>query len=573
VKTITLSIIIPTCDRPELLTKCLDLIAPGKQTLAANFYETIVTDDGANSIENLVAQNYPWVKWVRGPRKGPAANRNNGSKHAIGEWLIFTDDDCLPSGDWLENFYSAITINKKVKAYEGAIYAVGNIDKDFAECPVNDKGGCFWSANICVETTLFKNINGFDENYFLAAQEDQDIYIQLKKYTNVLFVPNAKVFHPVRTAGLLESIKKIDKRCLNWLYYAKKNKKELGYKNEFSIIKGAVKSQLRAAYFDIKKRYPRRLLYTLSVISIGVPRIIIQLLIMDKLNNRKFQWMSSKTGDVDLIQKVHNKLSWYYSAASWRENYQLMLGQEPLPEKNEFSYLILEYILIKNSKNILDIGCSNGRIFRQLKQLNFTGKYTGIEVADYLIEINRKNHPEANWETAGAYDIPFPNEHFDLSFAFFVLEHLVFPERALHEMMRVIEKEGTLVLVFPDFIESKRFSSQQLGLSPNDTAIKKLKKGKIVDAILSIYDSRIRLPKALKYAHKNVGDFPINSNLICFNHPDMMSPDFDAVYIASKKEVEKWALENGYHVSYPYGKEAELKEKVFMAITKSEVIN
>ncbi|MFM6530798.1 MAG: glycosyltransferase family 2 protein, partial [Dolichospermum sp.] len=70
-------------------------------------------DDGYQSTaQEMIEQNYPWVKWVAGPGKGPAANRNNGAKYATGEWLAFTDDDCLPDPQWLASYGEAIANNK-----------------------------------------------------------------------------------------------------------------------------------------------------------------------------------------------------------------------------------------------------------------------------------------------------------------------------------------------------------------------------------------------------------------------------------------------------------------------------
>src|SRR5438552_17841427 len=98
-----ISVIIPTCHRNDLLVRCLDGLAPGKQDLLPEHYEVIVSDDGSRSTaEKLIAGTYPWARWVTGPRRGPAANRNHGAKHARGEWLAFVDDDCLPDKGWLE---------------------------------------------------------------------------------------------------------------------------------------------------------------------------------------------------------------------------------------------------------------------------------------------------------------------------------------------------------------------------------------------------------------------------------------------------------------------------------------
>jgi len=101
-----LSIVIPTCHRNESLARCLDALAPGVQTLEPEFYELIVTDDGtAANAKEMVKLNYSWAKWVEGPKRGPAANRNYGAAQAKHEWLVFTDDDCVPCQNYLKVFW------------------------------------------------------------------------------------------------------------------------------------------------------------------------------------------------------------------------------------------------------------------------------------------------------------------------------------------------------------------------------------------------------------------------------------------------------------------------------------
>ncbi|MCG9891881.1 MAG: glycosyltransferase family 2 protein [Thermosynechococcaceae cyanobacterium MS004] len=216
------SVVIPTYHRNDLLAKCLDCLAPGVQTISPEFYEVIVTDDGSESTaEEMIKEKYSWVKWVAGPRQGPAANRNNGAKVAQGEWLVFTDDDCLPEADWLFAYSKAI--NQFSLALEGSIHPIGNPNQDLAECPVNLEGGCFWSANVAIKSSLFFDLEGFDPNYVLAAQEDQDLKLRIESVTNITFVSDAKVYHPVRYKTLYKSIKQIPSQVKNWCYYVKKN--------------------------------------------------------------------------------------------------------------------------------------------------------------------------------------------------------------------------------------------------------------------------------------------------------------------------------------------------------------
>src|SRR5690348_16192010 len=100
-----ISVIIPACNRNELLSKCLAKLHPSVQSLPAELYEMIVTDDSKDNVsKEFIHQNYSWIKWVQGPKKGPAANRNNGAAHAKNDWLVFIDDDCTPDKNLLAGY-------------------------------------------------------------------------------------------------------------------------------------------------------------------------------------------------------------------------------------------------------------------------------------------------------------------------------------------------------------------------------------------------------------------------------------------------------------------------------------
>ncbi len=251
------SIVIPTCNRRELLAKCLERVMRGTQNLEAYDYEVIVTDDGMDeSIASFCLEKFPDVVYTRGPLKGPAANRNHGASIAKGDWLVFTDDDCLPDAAWLRAYSKAIDQNPDCKAFEGAILPDdwSLLKKDMAECPVNDKGGCFWSANIMVEKELFWNIEGFDEQFKIAAQEDQDLKWRLNRKTEINFIKNALVIHPVRFRKFQDLFKQIPIRTENFLYYANKNREVLGFKNSRGIIWHAgLKAQALSMLHHFKK--------------------------------------------------------------------------------------------------------------------------------------------------------------------------------------------------------------------------------------------------------------------------------------------------------------------------------
>ncbi|WP_080236619.1 glycosyltransferase family 2 protein [Spirosoma rigui] len=193
------SVIIPTYHRNDMLEKCLDCLHPDAQTIQTDQYEVIVSDDGRETTaQALVEEKYPWVQWVKGPQRGPAANRNNGAKVALGEWLVFTDDDCLPMPDWL-NAYIELVANTTVKVVEGKTIADRLQRRYDEESPINETGGNLWSCNFAIQAKLFRDIGQFDEEFPYPAMEDVDLLIRLKeKGVKTLFLTNAVIIHPYR---------------------------------------------------------------------------------------------------------------------------------------------------------------------------------------------------------------------------------------------------------------------------------------------------------------------------------------------------------------------------------------
>jgi GT2 family glycosyltransferase len=217
-----ISVVIPTYHRNDQLAKCLDCLAPGKQIGGENdalkseccsphssfTYEVIVTDDGSGTTaREMVQHSYPWAKWVPGPSNGPAANRNNGAKQALGEWLIFTDDDCLPDAACLYGYWNAAR-KSRAQVLEGRTSAIGARTRVDMECPVNETGGYLWSCNMAIQKDLFSELDGFDTNFPGPAMEDVDLRTRLLKAgKEIQFVPAALVFHPWRPRRGIQHIR------------------------------------------------------------------------------------------------------------------------------------------------------------------------------------------------------------------------------------------------------------------------------------------------------------------------------------------------------------------------------
>ena len=205
-----ISVVIPTRHRNESLAVCLARLAPSEQTLPADRYEVIVTDDGsASTSESMIRTSFPWARWTLGPRRGPAANRNHGVSVSRGRWIAFTDDDCVPSPAWLAAYQSSI--RDGVELYEGRTTCEKGLTCFAVDAPINLNGGTFPSCNLMITRRLFDDLGGFDENFLPnAMMEDIDFRTRVLAGDRPWqFVPDATVDHPPRrrvtgkAAGLL----------------------------------------------------------------------------------------------------------------------------------------------------------------------------------------------------------------------------------------------------------------------------------------------------------------------------------------------------------------------------------
>ena len=272
------------------------------------------------------------------------------------------------------------------------------------------------------------------------------------------------------------------------------------------------------------------------------------------MSSRRFDWISSSRGDPALLSSLQQQMDRFYRRPEVREAYQEYIDKREAESfDHPFERQVAKYLLHLHPAAALEIGCGNGRFFRTLRRAGFTGKYLGTEVAGWIVEDCRRRHPDASWIAASAYDIPLAGGSFDVCFSYGVVESFVHPEKALAEMLRVLKPGGRLVLLFPDFVESGRLGSQLTGLSPG-RARTKLERGRWLDAAITVYDQKFRLPRALRRSRDRIGPFPVNLAPVALDHPTVTLPDYDAVYLSSKADIEDWASALGLAVEFPLGR-------------------
>ena len=185
------TVVIPTYERPSKLERTLQSVCA--QTVED--YDVVVVDDGSDSdAQSDVLARFeavPRIEVVRQENAGPAAARNRGWRRADGEYVLFTDDDCVVPPEWVESLVGAF--EDGVAAVGGPLIPVAELldtnvfarahrFRDLMSYGEPDEprrgydelvvGG---TANVAYRRSVLERVDGFDESFPLAAGEDADL--------------------------------------------------------------------------------------------------------------------------------------------------------------------------------------------------------------------------------------------------------------------------------------------------------------------------------------------------------------------------------------------------------------
>lgn len=106
---VKISVVIPSYNRADSLKRCLESLE--RQTCDKSLFEVIVVNDGSadetsaflSAFKKITPVNFVVIDQ---PNKGVSCARNAGIQAAKGEFIAFTDDDCILSPDWLSNMFA-----------------------------------------------------------------------------------------------------------------------------------------------------------------------------------------------------------------------------------------------------------------------------------------------------------------------------------------------------------------------------------------------------------------------------------------------------------------------------------
>ena len=205
---IIFSIIVPTYDRPQKLTACLQSFV--KLEYPCDRFQVIVVNDSTEiSLETTIApfQNQLNLVLLSQPNSGPATARNTGAFAAEGKFLVFTDDDCSVATDWLQNLENqflktpnCLIGGRTINALPNNIYSTASqqlIDYLYSYYNATvDRAQFFTSNNFALPADSFQTIGGFDTTFSLAAGEDREFCDRwLHSGYRAVYAPEVTVYH------------------------------------------------------------------------------------------------------------------------------------------------------------------------------------------------------------------------------------------------------------------------------------------------------------------------------------------------------------------------------------------
>ncbi|MBW4455979.1 MAG: methyltransferase domain-containing protein [Nostoc indistinguendum CM1-VF10] len=104
------------------------------------------------------------------------------------------------------------------------------------------------------------------------------------------------------------------------------------------------------------------------------------------------------------------------------------------------------------SMNVLDLACGPGIISCELAKFVTSGKVTGFDLSETLLEIARcyqniERVENVFFRQGDIYQTNFVEQTFDFAYARFIFQHLSEPNKALQNIYQVLKPDGILCIV------------------------------------------------------------------------------------------------------------------------------
>jgi glycosyltransferase involved in cell wall biosynthesis len=223
----TISVVIPTYRRPAMLLRCLNaLFEQDFRRMGGTVgFEIIAVDDGNDPetqarVMQVVPPRHVSIRYLGQPvRSGPAAARNRGWQAARADFIAFTDDDCIPDRDWLQQGLLALQGGAQVVTGQMRVPLPGT-PTDYERTTAFLETAEFVTANCFCRRSALERVGGLEESFDIAWREDSDLQFKFLRHgIAIVKRPEAIILHPVRPAAWWACLKDERKNSYDALLY------------------------------------------------------------------------------------------------------------------------------------------------------------------------------------------------------------------------------------------------------------------------------------------------------------------------------------------------------------------
>jgi len=263
------TVIVPVWNGEHTISACLEALL--KQTVSRDEVEIVVIDNGSIDQTLAIIDRYPTVKLLTESQPGSYIARNRGIEIAQGDYVAFTDADCVPHPDWLAEGLKRIQGLKNPGIVGGAIELLESTATPMALAyerlfafrqHINVPAGNCATANWLSPLDTVREFGGFDHTLFSGGdwKLSQQIF---RAGRDVVFEPRMIVQHPPR--GTLQDIIKKRKRISGG--------KTLGINRSrglFSLIISEVKDVGRRVFQTAHSKEPLKIKVSLMFVILWI---------------------------------------------------------------------------------------------------------------------------------------------------------------------------------------------------------------------------------------------------------------------------------------------------------------
>ncbi|MBL8142815.1 MAG: glycosyltransferase [Acidobacteria bacterium] len=202
-----LSVVIPVLDMAGSIGPCLDALLA--QSYPRALTEIVVVDNGSTDGTRAIVERYPVTCLVE-RRPGAPSARNRGIEAATGDYVVFTDADCVPVRTWLARLAAAATAHDADAVGGGlavldpsasllARYSavIGQYDPDATLR--HPRYPYAATANVAIRRSLLQAAGGFDPSF--TTYDAAELFWRLSQARPLATAlePRALVFYRTRS--------------------------------------------------------------------------------------------------------------------------------------------------------------------------------------------------------------------------------------------------------------------------------------------------------------------------------------------------------------------------------------